>query len=733
MNGSASDYPIANDAGLQLTFALDKIRDSFEEDDDPQTMFNAIVALLKERFQASACAIVLLAETNDDVEAIAASGLSQGEALDLCREAMRRDTLTTIENPYWRYTIGNRIILKGLPLGGLALARQDSPFTPAEMKLMEIAEKQVDSAIVQARMIWKLAQRNRELAGIYAVDRLRDQISDEDTLITSFAETLVEQFQADLVMICEQQPERLITRALLDSRSVEPAVLDNLRSYTHDLEFPQVIPVPTGHHRLVVLAAPFIINHDRVGAVIIGRDALFTVGDHRLLYALTSQIDSAMVHLRLAKERGQSTVSHVPVLVQTSAIAEAPFNDSIQYRNGTLYCDDCAVQEIAAQVGTPTYVYSLHRVLANYTRIKTAFPQADIHYSAKANNHRPILETLIHAGTGIDAVSAGEIHMTRRAGAKSQDIVFAGVGKTMGELYYAVSRGVAWFNIENVEEASALNAIAGELQTTVRVAPRFNPEVTANTHSHIATGHRYAKFGLSAEAISYLLNDRDRLPNLRFEGLHIHIGSQLGDTMATRQAVQIALDLIAPYPFIRTLNIGGGFPATYLASESIPAPDDFASVILPLTKDYALILEPGRSLVADAGMLLMRVQYIKRQGGKTFVILDGGMTELIRPMLYEAQHVVVPVTPRVGEAELVTLVGPVCESTDILAADVLLPPLEVGDVLAVLTAGAYGMVMSSNYNARLRPAEVVVLPNGDEWRLSRRRETWEDLVRCEVD
>jgi diaminopimelate decarboxylase len=415
-------------------------------------------------------------------------------------------------------------------------------------------------------------------------------------------------------------------------------------------------------------------------------------------------------------------------------------NDSIHYRGAALHCNNIPIADIAAETGTPVYVYSLRRAVHNLEHIKVAFADLNlhIHYSAKANANLAVLRALIGAGAGIDAVSGGEIYRALRAGAQPADIVFAGVGKTAEELRYALEQGVGWFNVENILECRLINDLAAELsRSPARVALRLNPDVTANTHPYIATGHGGAKFGLTAEAVRQLLASQTNYPRLRFEGIHVHIGSQLHDTDATVRAVQAALDLIAPYPNIRTVNIGGGLPVTYQPGETIPPYDDFARMLTPLLKGYTVLLEPGRSIIADAGMLVVKVLYIKQQAGQTFVITDGSMAELIRPALYQAHHEIIPVVVRPDSAlgtqhsALCHVVGPVCESADVLGRHVALPAVQPGDLLAVLTAGAYGVVMASNYNARPRPAEVVIAEDGQHWQVARRRETWEDLVRFE--
>jgi diaminopimelate decarboxylase len=409
-------------------------------------------------------------------------------------------------------------------------------------------------------------------------------------------------------------------------------------------------------------------------------------------------------------------------------------NDSIRFEGDALYCDAVAVAEIAATCGTPVYIYSLRRALHNLARIREAFSalRPHVHYSAKANANLALLRALGEAGAGVDAVSGGEIYKALRAGIAPEKIVFAGVGKTRDELRYALENGVGWFNVENVLELDHLNALAGELgREAARVALRLNPDVTANTHPYIATGHGGAKFGLTADTVADLLHRRDAYPNLHIAALHVHIGSQLGDVRETAQAVEKALVLIAPYSDIRTLNIGGGLPVAYHPGDDLPPFTAFADVLTPLLRGYEVILEPGRAIIADAGLLVAQVLYVKQQAGETMFITDASMAELLRPALYEAQHGIVPLHRGLGSG-LVNVVGPVCETADVLGREIDLPSLRPGDLLAILDAGAYGMVMASNYNARPRPPEVVVSPDGASWSVARERETWADLVRGEA-
>jgi diaminopimelate decarboxylase len=411
-------------------------------------------------------------------------------------------------------------------------------------------------------------------------------------------------------------------------------------------------------------------------------------------------------------------------------------NPSLHYHNGLLHCDEIPVSQIIAQTGTPVYIYSLKRVLHNLRCIEAAFSDLDahIHYSVKANANLALLRELIANGTGIDAVSAGEIHRALLAGAVPRSIVFAGVGKTPDEIAFALENGVGWFNVENVTECAFINETTQQIGCDPpRIALRFNPEVTANTHPHIATGHGGAKFGLTGEVIHDLLKRQADFPYVRFAGIHIHIGSQLHDTQATLQAVTAVLNLIEPFPQIQTINIGGGLPVAYRPDETVPDMEAFARTLAPLLQGYTVLLEPGRAIVADAGVLVTNTLYVKQQAGQTFIITDASMTELMRPALYDAHHEIVTVIePEDDRRFQAQVVGPVCETTDVLSHDARLPRLIPGEPLAILTAGAYGMVMASNYNQRLRPPEVVVTPDGRHWHIVRRRETWNDLLRLEA-
>ena len=409
-------------------------------------------------------------------------------------------------------------------------------------------------------------------------------------------------------------------------------------------------------------------------------------------------------------------------------------NTAIRYQADELHCDALPLAEIAAAVATPCYVYSLGRIIWQLRRLRAAFAPIplEIHYSAKANANLDVLRTVSEYGAGIDAVSGGEIWRARQAGCAARSIVFAGVGKTAAEIDYAVGEGVGWINIENAAECALIQEAATRHGRIQRVGLRLNPNQAANTLASIATGHANAKFGLSAEAICAILKASADFPALDFAGIHIHIGSQLADASASKRAIAAARQLLATHPRLRNLNIGGGYPVPYRAGDDLPSLEEFATAIRASLRDLpaeiGLLLEPGRALVADAGLLLTRVLYTKQQFGQTTVIVDASMSELMRPALYGAQHEIVPLRrAKHATPTRLQIVGPICETTDTLASDIRMPLPKPGELLAILTAGAYGMVLANNYNARPRPAEVVILAEGNDWRISRAREDWRSL------
>ncbi len=406
-------------------------------------------------------------------------------------------------------------------------------------------------------------------------------------------------------------------------------------------------------------------------------------------------------------------------------------DQTFAYRDGRLHMDGVALDAIADATGTPVYVYSLRRLLAQLDRLQAAFaPLAPaFHYSLKANANGTLVRAVVAAGCGCDAVSAGEIFLALRAGCAPEDVVFAGVGKTRAEIRYALERGIGWINVENPDELQRVDDLAAEAGIRARVALRVNPALQAATHRHIATGHEGAKFGIPVEEARALLEARRRYPHLKIDGLHLHIGSQLGRPDESAAAARLALAMAHEFG-LSHINLGGGFPVAY-DGQTVVAVEVFAEALIPVLagQGVEVAFEPGRFLMAEAGVLLAEVQYVKR-GGATLV-LDAGMTDLIRPALYEARHPIWPLRGGRGSVSAVQVVGPICESSDVLHPEAALPPLAAGERVAIGVAGAYGMTMASTYNGRPRAAEALV--EGDTWRIIRARETYEALVCLEVE
>ncbi|MEI7436264.1 MAG: diaminopimelate decarboxylase [bacterium] len=409
-----------------------------------------------------------------------------------------------------------------------------------------------------------------------------------------------------------------------------------------------------------------------------------------------------------------------------------------QERNGQLCAEDVPVQELAARYGTPLYVYSRGYMQTQYRALAQALAPAQplICYSAKANTNRAVLRTFLEEGAGLDIVSGGELFRAMRAGADPEKIVFAGVGKTHEEIDAALHEGVLFFTVESEPEVRRISDCAARMGTTGRIAFRINPDVDPHTHTYISTGKRENKFGLDLDRAEQAYALAATLPNIEISGLHLHIGSQLLSSAPYGEALDKVAALCgrlqARYPTFRYLDIGGGLGISYRTGETALAPEDFAAVVLPRVARLGLklVVEPGRSLVGNGGILVCRVQYVKESYDKQFVIVDAAMNDLIRPSLYHAHHEVRAVRATAGTLHG-DLVGPVCESGDFLAQDRDLPDVGEGGLLAIMSAGAYGYAMSSNYNSRRRPAEVLV--DGASHLLVRRRETWEDVVRHETD
>lgn len=410
--------------------------------------------------------------------------------------------------------------------------------------------------------------------------------------------------------------------------------------------------------------------------------------------------------------------------------------DDFRAKQGELYCEGVPVSAIADAVGTPAYIYSKHTLVDHFRRLREAFAEVDplIRYAVKANGNLAILKTLAAEGAGFDVVSQGEIHRVLAAGGDASKIDFAGVGKTREEIVFALEAGIDTFNVESEGELDLIDETARALGKTAHIALRVNPDVDPQTHTYISTGKAETKFGLDiarARAIAESLTER---VGVRLTGLHVHIGSQITQVgphvEMVKRLLALAEDLKGFHPHLKAINIGGGFGIHYREDEA-PAMTDFAEPMVPLLKQsgFEIHMEPGRILMGNAGILVARVVYVKTSGSKRFVICDAAMNDLIRPSLYQAFHRIEPVAPREGETAPIDLVGPVCESGDFLAKDRDFPPVEPGDLVAVRSAGAYGFVMASNYNARPRAAEVLV--DGDRFAIVRERESMDDLIRGE--
>jgi diaminopimelate decarboxylase len=408
------------------------------------------------------------------------------------------------------------------------------------------------------------------------------------------------------------------------------------------------------------------------------------------------------------------------------------------YRRNQLFVEQVAVEEIAESVGTPVYVYSRKQLVSGYTAYQKAFRKVPhlICYALKANSSVALLKLLEREGSGADIVSGGELFRAIKAGISPSKIVFAGVGKTTGEIELALRKKILALHVESEQELDVINQTAARLKTSAPVSFRVNPDVDAKTHPYISTGLRKHKFGIPIEESPALYRKAAKMSNIRIEGMHIHLGSQISGVGpfedAIRKTLTVADELSHDGIEIRHLDIGGGLGVDYENPGGMADPFSLAKIIEPLWKGrkLLLILEPGRSIVAAAGMLVMKVLYVKKNYGKRFVIVDAAMNDFIRPSLYGAFHQIVPVRKSAASAITADIVGPVCETGDFFARDRELPEPRQGDLLALLHAGAYGFSMSSNYNSRKRAAEVLV--DGHHFYTIRRRETDRDLMRNEL-
>lgn len=423
---------------------------------------------------------------------------------------------------------------------------------------------------------------------------------------------------------------------------------------------------------------------------------------------------------------------------------------SFHYRNGTLHCEDVDLVALADEHGTPAYVYSAGTFRDHYRRLDAALADIDhaIEYAVKANSNLSVLKLLVEEGSGFDIVSGGELCRVIEAGGDPGKCTFAGVGKTREEIEYALEQGIYCFNAESEEEVVFINQVAGEMGKIAPIAYRVNPNVDAKTHKYISTGKSENKFGVDFEVIEEAYARAAALPHITLRGLQMHIGSQLTSLQPFLEAVEkvspLAVTLKETYG-IEFFSIGGGVGIVYDPAldsgsstwwgeqqENTPLTiEQYAQGVIPLLKDTGLkiLLEPGRYIAGNAGVLLTRCLYEKKGSAKTFRVVDAGMNDLIRPALYEGHHEIAPLNEPDGKTTVVDVVGPVCETGDFFCQNRELPDFEPGEAIALLSAGAYGFVMASNYNSRPFPVEILV--DGSEVKVIRPRQTMEDILAVE--
>lgn len=412
--------------------------------------------------------------------------------------------------------------------------------------------------------------------------------------------------------------------------------------------------------------------------------------------------------------------------------------NDFQYREGEFYCEDVPLSRIAKEVGTPCYVYSHHTLVRHFRVYDSAFQNIPhvVAFAMKANSNLAVLRLMAKEGSGVDIVSGGELFRALKAGVPPGKIVFAGVGKKPEEIRDALKADILMFNVESSAELQAINDVAASMGVKARVALRINPDIDPKTHPYISTGLKKSKFGIAADRAIEEFKAAAAFSHIEVVGLHAHIGSQLTQVAPFVESLKKVLTMVQTLAEqgipIRYLNIGGGLGITY-SDETPPEPKDLAAAIFPLVRDLkcVLIMEPGRVIVGNAGVLLTKVLYTKDGETKRFLIVDAAMNDLIRPSLYDAHHDIKPVYENVarGAKETVDVVGPVCESGDFLAKDRAMPEMNAGDLMAVMSAGAYGFVMSSNYNSRPRVPEVLV--HEGQIHVIRARESYDDLVHGE--
>jgi diaminopimelate decarboxylase len=406
------------------------------------------------------------------------------------------------------------------------------------------------------------------------------------------------------------------------------------------------------------------------------------------------------------------------------------------YRNDELFCEEVPVRKIAETAGTPFYLYSHATLVRHFNAFNDAFAGLDrlVCFSAKANSNLAVLSLFSRLGSGLDIVSGGELYRGLKAGFDPQKIVYSGVGKRIDEIDLALEKEILLFNVESLEELEVINARAGQLKKTARIAIRVNPDVDPRTHPYISTGLHKNKFGVDAQTAIEAYRSAKKLDWIEIAGIDCHIGSQITEAEPFRDALKNLTGLIGQLNQmqiqLKYVDVGGGLGITY-QTESPPAPAEYARAVVEALKGSGLkiILEPGRVIVGNAGILVTKVLYRKSGTRKKFVIVDAGMNDLLRPTLYKAFHAIEPVQKNAAGAITADVVGPICESGDFLALDRPLAAVAPGDLLAVMSAGAYGFSMSSNYCSRPRAAEVMV--KGDRYHIVKARETYADLIQGE--
>lgn len=408
-----------------------------------------------------------------------------------------------------------------------------------------------------------------------------------------------------------------------------------------------------------------------------------------------------------------------------------------EYKNDELQCEDIPIREIAEKVSTPFYLYSYHTLVRHFTVFDEAFKGIPhlVCYSAKSNSNLALLRLFVNLGGGVDIVSGGELYRAIRAGADPGKIVFSGVGKREDEIEYALKVGILMFNVESSQELQVINEVAGRIGKKAPISIRVNPDIDAKTHPYISTGLKQNKFGIDILRAPMAFRLATQLPKVQVVGIDCHLGSQIIEAEpfmeGLRKLKRLVEDLRKEGMEIQYLDLGGGLGITY-EDEEPPHPVEYASTILEDIKGFGctLILEPGRVIVGNAGVLVSRVLYTKANEEKRFVIVDAGMNDLVRPSYYGSYHQILPVKQETREEIIADVVGPICESSDFLAKGRKLPDLRSGELIAVMSAGAYGFSMSTNYNSRPRVAEVLV--RDDQMFVIRQRENYEDLIRGEV-